>query len=83
VSKSNTFRIYPNPAKDKVYVSLMSRENLNSSIQILNLIGEMMFETVMTDVSVGLDVTSYPSGIYFVKLTAKDNSSKMLKFIKN
>jgi endoglucanase len=69
-SPSATFNVFPSPAKDFIYVNGITE---NSTVSIFNLSGEKLKETQNNR----MDISSFPSGIYFVKV---GNLSR--KFIK-
>ena len=67
---SATFNVFPSPAKDFIYINGIAE---NSVVSIVNLSGEKVKETP----SYRIDLSSIPSGVYFVKV---GNQSR--KFIK-
>ena len=87
-STSNTsnqaFGVYPNPAHDRVEVSIAKIHDVNVRITILDLIGNRIFssnEVAAYNYSRSIDLTQYPSGIYMLKVEY-GNESKAIRLIK-
>ncbi len=76
--KEKEFKIYPNPAKNRLYIT-----NLDDvkKIEIFNLSGErvLTFDNFTYD---GLDISNLSNGLYFVKIQ-NEESSHTQKLIKN
>ncbi len=68
VNKS-TINIFPNPATDKITISCLEKIN---SIKIYNVLGEKVYESLITqaisNTPVTINMISHPKGIYFVKI---------------
>lgn len=64
--------IYPNPAKDLVHIRLEEVDYSDFQLQLFNPVGQL----VLTDVaSPQLDISSFPPGIYLLKLIDLKNQS--------
>lgn len=59
--------IYPNPSSGVITLSALSSI---SSVQIYNVLGEVIIDDVANSTDVEADLTGYSSGIYFVKVKA-------------
>jgi hypothetical protein len=68
--------LYPNPATNTLYIGLNSAVNEQIKYSLFSLNGSLVYETInQTKGSVfNVDVSSYMSGIYFLKATGKDFS---------
>jgi len=74
--KTASVKLYPNPAVNELKVSQIPA---NSKILIYNSLGKKLTETIVKGSSeTTFDVSSYPHGIYFVKV----NNNVAQKFIK-
>ena len=62
VSQSNIFTVYPNPTNSALTINTSVNY---SSIQIVNTLGQLVFTK---EKSTSLNVSSLPSGIYFIQL---------------
>jgi hypothetical protein len=80
VINNNLFSIYPNPANDILNVEL-GDVNENSTIQIINALGEVVLSEVVLSNSTTLKTNNLTSGVYFIKVESK-NGSAIKKFIK-
>jgi hypothetical protein len=56
--------VSPNPADDAIYIR--PQHNGSYRLRIFNSLGEVFFESLMTDEAI-IDVSTYGAGIYFVQ----------------
>jgi hypothetical protein len=65
--------VYPNPARDKVMVSL--REGINS-VKVLTLAGVVLLEFHFNEKNLAqIDFSSLPGGVYLVSVSAKSGTT--------
>ncbi len=66
----DTFRIYPNPVKNFLYVDYSNPNSLqnNASIAIMTLTGRVVYSNTVTSFPVQVNLLPYPKGIYLLKL---------------
>jgi hypothetical protein len=69
--------LYPNPVGDYLVIE----GNANSNIEIFNVMGQKVFEDVLTGNSYTVSTTDLKPGVYIVKLKNKESikSGKILK----
>jgi hypothetical protein len=74
------FAIYPNPVKDKVYISFPDQE-LKAAISVFNIIGKEVLTASITSSSNSLNLSELASGVYFatIQSNTKTNSFKIIK----
>ena len=67
IETNNTIetRVYPNPATD--VLNVVSGEKINS-IEVLNILGQVIDATSTNMNKVNIDVANYEAGVYFVKI---------------
>lgn len=70
-----SINIYPNPAKDNTNISISLSEAQNVSIQLYNMLGEVVYTANQGQLSSGehtvqLNVSDLNNGVYFVKVMA-------------
>jgi acetyl-CoA carboxylase carboxyl transferase subunit beta len=73
----NAITIYPNPANDKITISLntqLTNQHINQ-ITITDLSGKIVSQLNNELTEVEIDVSNYASGIYFVKVNINDEQS--------
>ncbi len=75
IIKIEPFRIYPNPVKDMVQIRFKTS---NPVLTIYNSLGKLMEHVTVQGADIAMDVSDYPSGVYFVKV----NNYNMQKFVK-
>jgi hypothetical protein len=80
LSISNSLKLYPNPAFNDLTVET-SETATQIQLSILNLEGQQLITRQLTQPKTQLDISSLPSGVYFVRLTS-DKSVVTGKFIK-
>ena len=79
---ASSFSVYPNPSKDNLTIEFSKQNNLQSSVSIVNLLGEKLYqEKFLNQSKLTIDIRDYPVGIYFVQIeNEKGRITK--KFIK-
>ncbi|HEY8400465.1 MAG TPA: LamG-like jellyroll fold domain-containing protein, partial [Cytophagaceae bacterium] len=70
----NQFTVYPVPAKKEITVNF-ANDNNTAELAILNMYGEIIKVMPITTGS-SIDLSQFPKGIYFVRLTTADASSE-------
>jgi hypothetical protein len=79
--------IFPNPASDKVTLSIYSAENQIGTIKILDLNGKVVQVQSTTlqigDNAIDINVQPWANGIYLVQIMTENGQQSTLKLIKN
>ena len=74
--------LYPNPAKDKVTISVPQGLALNGNYEVYNALGQKISNAkVSSENDLIINTNNYQTGIYFINLTIGEYS-KTLRFIK-
>ncbi len=75
-----------NPVKDELYFSLSLQKKSKLSVNILNLLGQIIFSTEIQSHEISVNsivpVSSLEKGIYFLQISDESNNSITKKFIK-
>ncbi|MEI6899834.1 MAG: T9SS type A sorting domain-containing protein, partial [Bacteroidota bacterium] len=79
--ETSSLSIFPNPASERVYFNLKNVSGINRNIQVYDLTGKKMADLVTSDSEISINVESYPSGLYFVKVIS-DQSNLTGKFFR-
>lgn len=74
------FSVYPNPVNSVLNIAAANAEAM--SYKIFNLQGAEILAGEVTASSTQISVEALSQGIYFIRMTASDNSSSTMKFIK-
>ncbi len=74
--------VYPNPNEGILNVELGMLNDSNSSIQILNSLGQLFIEESLIMKHSTFNIQHFPSGIYFVKISS-DKGSRVVKVVKD
>ena len=65
--------MYPNPAKSKITITSAAFQPGETQISIFDLSGrELSREQFRDKIQIEIDVSSFPSGIYLVKIQTRD-----------
>ncbi|HRH59473.1 MAG TPA: kelch repeat-containing protein [Chitinophagaceae bacterium] len=85
ITVSNNFKIYPNPAKDKLHINISCAENEMLNIRITDMYGREVYAkkipVVAGSVDHTIDVTKLAKGIYTIQFISDKGVSKG-KFVK-
>lgn len=86
-SDSEKILVYPNPADDKIMISVESLKNITYKVKLYNNLGQFIRESEMTWIPGNadnvIDVAHLPNGIYYLQFVSYDNEhSATVKFIK-
>ena len=77
----DSFKVYPNPAKDILNIKITGND-LPDSISVYNMLGQMITtKTVHLETDLRQNISTLENGMYFIKIT-KDNQSTSVPFIK-
>ena len=71
--------VFPNPASDKITISIRDNSFSEISIRCFDVIGNEVFELATFNKSTQIDVSHFSKGIYFIHLQSKDE--KLLKLV--
>lgn len=76
------FSVYPNPANSNVTIEIPGNQ-WEATYEVIDLVGKVVYKsTIPSDqILTQLDVTSFPSGIYQIKVNTNDNRTSIKKFI--
>lgn len=74
------FTIYPNPTKGTVIIS--SLDETIGKIWITSVFGELIFESADFQQKWELDLSNYPSGVYFVTVQSENRLQSTKKLVK-
>lgn len=76
----SAFSVYPNPVNSVLNIAAANAETM--SYKIFNLQGAEILAGEVTATTTQISVEALSQGIYFIRMTASDNSSSSMKFIK-
>lgn len=69
-ANNNEFNIFPNPTSNMVYITNSSNLSYPLNITICNTYGAIIGKHILTSPSQAIDLTTYSSGVYFVKMAS-------------
>jgi hypothetical protein len=81
-NNKNMFSIYPNPASDRIIIDCLSAHSfIGSSLKIMNVLGETVYQSTITNIQSTVNISQFPKGIYFVQQKTNDKiyNQKIIK----
>ena len=79
-----TLVVYPNPSNGIVHLTINGQEGRRIELQVLNVIGSVIYHETMTDlndrVTKVLDLSRFANGLYYVKLEGS-GTNQMCKLV--
>lgn len=73
--------IFPNPSNGEITIAL-NQDNLNPDIELFDASGKLIFSRTLTQSESKIQLSSYASGIYALRITA-NAKSQTYKIVKN
>lgn len=70
--RSETFTVWPNPAKEQVNISMASGVEANASVSIYDMRGRIVYANVITGMETRISTDGFPQGIYLVNVVNGD-----------
>ena len=69
-NRKELFSIYPNPAKNKIYIKITNSELFVEKLELLNMIGKAVYQSEKNKMEnlIEIPVVNFNPGVYFVKL---------------
>ena len=64
INSNKPYAIFPNPSTGLLSISVAS----HVSVEIFNIMGESVYQKLMLNSTNTIDITSYPSGMYYLKV---------------
>jgi hypothetical protein len=77
ISQTNSFIIYPNTTSN-FFTIICNSNMLNANIEILNILGDKMYQAKIIDKRQTFNIEGLPSGIYCVKMNNKSEVKKLI-----
>lgn len=71
--------VHPNPANNQVTISALETPQ---SIQMYNVAGELIFQTVPVAMETQIDLRSVAAGVYFIKVELANKTTQHIKLLK-
>ena len=65
ISEQETIEIYPNPVIDKLSLHIPI-EHTDGILTIYNLVGQQVYQSLITNIINQIDISDYPNGPYFI-----------------
>ncbi len=66
-------KIYPNPAAQEINIDLGDNKIAGAEIYVFDVLGKVMFSRTVTQQRIKIDITHFPSGMYFVSYSNGQN----------
>ncbi|MFH1000292.1 MAG: T9SS type A sorting domain-containing protein, partial [Bacteroidota bacterium] len=66
--------LYPNPSNGRFYMELGSFVYFNAKIEVFNLLGMKVYETIARDFKTEIDLSEYKQGVYYLRINNGTNT---------
>lgn len=76
----NLFSIFPNPANNNVVISLSVNNFSDTKVLIINVHGEIIYQSIFETNSIALPTSTFANGVYFVHVLNK-NQNEIKKLV--
>jgi len=74
-------KVYPNPAKDLVYIKLDAKSESNITLELYDMFGKKIisenYKAVQSEFKTGIDVAKLNRGIYFIKIKLNTGEARI------
>jgi pimeloyl-ACP methyl ester carboxylesterase len=80
ISEQNSIKIYPNPVVDKLNLHIPIKHS-GGVLTIYNLVGQQVYQSLITNINNQIDISNYPNGPYFI-MYDKNLITRYYKIIK-
>jgi len=77
---NDTFKLYPNPVSDRLFIQSPSSEAYH--LEIVNTLGQVVLSKIDNNASIELEVSNLTNGLYFINISSESGNSETIKFIK-
>lgn len=73
--------IYPNPSNGKFYIEMGDTFKVNTKIEVFNVVGMKVLETITSDFKTEIDLSAMKQGVYYVRVDDGQNiiTQKIMK----
>lgn len=73
--------IYPNPSNGKFYIEMGDTFKVNTKIEVFNVVGMKVLETITSDFKTEIDLSAMKQGVYYVRVDDGQNivTQKVMK----
>lgn len=78
--QDGSFKITPNPSKDKLNIRL-PKASQNMILEVYDVLGKRIYKSTITLLKASVDVSSWKTGVYLVKVSS-DNETQTKRFVK-
>jgi len=78
------FYLHPNPVKSSVTINVPNKYDVGRelSLEIISVTGQSLLRQPLSSNSKTLDFSTYPSGLYFMKIIQDNTAVQIIKLIK-
>jgi hypothetical protein len=66
--------VFPNPARDKIHIQFQIEPDLGTFISLTDLTGKEIINKEANLIFEDLNISTYPSGIYFIRITCREHT---------
>ncbi len=71
--ESGQLTIYPNPSSGQFTIKVIGNE-INSKLEVYNIVGELVYQTVLSNSQDIIDLSTQPDGMYFIYFNSDEDA---------
>lgn len=76
------FQVYPNPGRDRIFLSLEEKTR-DASLSVYDILGKAIYQAEnLSLLNYVIDCSTWNTGVYYLKVTGKDGRFKVKNFLK-
>lgn len=81
IEKNNNFNIYPNPVTNEFTITAIETGKIYLQLKIVNILGEIVYQSLIEDQKSEINISDLPKGVYFVKMISANQilTKKIIK----
>jgi uncharacterized repeat protein (TIGR03803 family) len=76
---SNSISIFPNPSND--FITISKNNTSKTEIEIYNIVGNLIYKTILIKQQTTIDLSKEANGIYFIKITDENQNVTNRKIV--
>ena len=75
-------KIFPNPVEEILNIDIQNKNLTEPVVQIINITGQKVYESALTDKHTTIDISFIAKGIYILRIQTRDNKIMNYKILK-
>ena len=82
INSLSEVKIFPNPVEEILNIDIQNQNLTEPVVQIINITGQKVYESALTDKHTTIDISFIAKGIYILRIQTRDNKIMNYKILK-